>query len=475
MSCTNVDIHSALKKRKWSNNDVLLFLSIAAIVFFSRLPFLGAGYGSDPDAWRVANVARSLAITGEYSASRLPGYPVQEIFCSLLWKGGPLALNGATALLSAFAAAFFALSMKALGYKNYILASLALAFTPVIFISSTSSIDYPWALAFILGSLYFVIAQRPLVAGAFLGAAIGCRITSGAMLVPLCMLLIQQTRRQYTVGNILKFLLGTFLVGTAAFVPVFLKYGWGFFSFADAAYPSLFRVIYRATIGVWGVIGLLALLVAIVSLIFQPKISKRESEIATPVARSSPIVWIWTVAISICVLAYLRLPHESGYLVPIVPFVILLLGRFLSQRLFIFVCIALIFSAFISPIDSLGIQGGSIFADYSRRQERMQLTEQVLSFGDSLHEPTVVVAGNLKPEIDESLFLKSPGMVKYVGPLNASGTKAYLSKGIKVYYLPGVREDRLGRRGVDLQEYGARQLPINTKQRTTYTHQIAPF
>ncbi|MEP6604139.1 MAG: hypothetical protein ABJB69_09345 [Spartobacteria bacterium] len=78
-----------------------------------------------------------MAVTGEYSVSRFPGYPVQEIVCSWIWHGGPLALNGLTALLSAVAVTAFAALARKLGCRDWFLGGLALAATPIF--SSTAS------------------------------------------------------------------------------------------------------------------------------------------------------------------------------------------------------------------------------------------------------------------------------------------------------------------------------------------------
>src|SRR5207245_1842743 len=76
---------------------------LAAGVALSRAPFLAPGYGTDTDAWKLAYAARFIATQGRYLASRLPGYPIQELVSALFWKGGPLALNGPTALFSVLA------------------------------------------------------------------------------------------------------------------------------------------------------------------------------------------------------------------------------------------------------------------------------------------------------------------------------------------------------------------------------------
>ena len=64
----------------------LVIFGVSIVIFLSRLLFLENGYGSDADAWRVANVARYIATTEQYMASRLPGYPLQEIFYSFIWE-----------------------------------------------------------------------------------------------------------------------------------------------------------------------------------------------------------------------------------------------------------------------------------------------------------------------------------------------------------------------------------------------------
>lgn len=445
-----INFVSALSRRK---PDALLFLFVSAIVFLSRLPFLNTGYGNDPDAWRVAITARNIATSGEYTASRLPGYPMQEIVCSFIWEGGPMALNGATALLSALGTAFFALSLKTLGYKNYICASLALAFTPVIFINSTNSMDYMWALAFILVSLYYVLVKKSLIAGIFLGMAIGCRITSGAMIIPLSLLLVQWGK--YNVWHIARFSLATCFVGTAAFAPVFLKYGWGFFTFCEYNYPSAITIFRTSTDEVWGKLGLVAILTAVIPSIFK-RITRSDAPMPTLVSRLQTIAWV--LIICIYLFAFIRLPSESGYLIPIVPFVILLLGRFLTQKCFIFVCIALICSPFISICRS-GICS-PIFVEHSTRIEKMKYIEQILLRANVVSGKNIIIAGTWLPQIREAqirkkLFLDPQERLKFVELIDAIQLQRDIEQGFKIYYLDNQREYNLGVNKFDLLENGA--------------------
>ena len=95
----------------------------------------------------------------------MPGYPLPETSYALIWRAGPLAINGLTALLSTVAFVFFALTLKRLCSPDYLLAGLALVFTPVIYINSVTSMDYVWALAFLLASQYWILARKSMLAG----------------------------------------------------------------------------------------------------------------------------------------------------------------------------------------------------------------------------------------------------------------------------------------------------------------------
>ena len=220
------------------------YLPIAAalvVIGMTRLPFLANGYGLDPDAWRVANAARLISQTGTYAASRLPGYPVQEITCSFFWQWGPIALNGLTALMSVLAVLFLMLILRHYGARltDAILAGFALAFTPLFFLNSLCSMDYVWAVAFILGAWYVAVRQMPLLAGVLLGIATGCRITSLAMILPLAILLVNVKNFKLSAQRCGWLSVGA-VVGTAlCFWPVWDCYGMGFWSHAvPKYYPS---------------------------------------------------------------------------------------------------------------------------------------------------------------------------------------------------------------------------------------------
>ena len=67
-----------METAQFSNDRLKYFLFFLAVLL-SRLPFISDGYGLDGDSWAVALTARNIHDTGSYEASRLPGYPVQEL------------------------------------------------------------------------------------------------------------------------------------------------------------------------------------------------------------------------------------------------------------------------------------------------------------------------------------------------------------------------------------------------------------
>jgi uncharacterized membrane protein len=230
-------------------------------VLLTRLPWIGSGYGSDPDGYRVVIAARQIASGGEYQASRLPGYPVYEYLTALDATAAPWVSNALTATLSTVAFVLFALIARELGVRRYLLIALAFALTPVIYISSTCTMDYVPALAGQLAAMYAALRRRPVLAGVLLGLAVGCRITAGALALPLCLWMLLSQPRPSALRQCLAF--GSTLLGTCVlcFLPVWRRYGADFFTFYDnGSYPPLDVVYARALPLVWGPLGLAALL-----------------------------------------------------------------------------------------------------------------------------------------------------------------------------------------------------------------------
>jgi hypothetical protein len=408
---------------------------VALAVLLTRLPFLGPGLGTDNDAWSVGAAARFIARTGQYKVSRFPGFPVQEYAAALLWPGGPWLIDLASALMCAIAAALLAVVLRRAGSRDAALGAIAFAFVPTVFISSTSGMDYLWACALLLSALVLTLARRGALAGVALGLATGCRITSIAFLLPLALMRAAPEPRGRG-RAVLALATPALLTAAAVFLPVALRYGGEFLSYYEpagghersvayflAGLLTLFRLPFSplfvaglASVGVWGLVGFVALCVTIVA-----ALARRAPEKASPMPRAFDAAC--GIAVAVSALLFLRLPDDEGYLIPALPFGFILLARHCPRRLFQGFCVAVLVSPFVLGVDvtppkkgvspaarsalarSFVLGGGERFVldplrgpllmDRDKRRAQMDILARARAQWPSLPPHAVVIAGLL--------------------------------------------------------------------------------
>ncbi len=458
-------------------NESTQIIAFVAVILLSRVPFLFSGYGLDADSWEVALTAKNISSTGVYEVSRFPGYPVQEFICSLFYTGSYVSLNLLSTIISTVGFIFFVFTLKALRFKSVFLAAFALASVKTIYVNSTVTIDYTWALAFILIALYFVVKDKPFIAGLFLAVAIGCRITSGAMLLPFAIMISQTDGLQKNILRISKLILATCIVGCLLFLPVYLKYGMSFLMYYDVPYPSIPEVLFKLSFGVWGVIGFMGIVIATCLLLVPVKASSKNY--LFPRSVNEKYIVSWLVAIDLYIIAFLKLPMESGYLIPIIPFVILVFGKYLYDKAFTFFAIMLIVSpliASITPVDrndapaqsavaiKFRVAGedlifdpviGPLFAYQSRREKAMEFTSQVLQSTDTIQKKSLIVAGRWYTQLAVRQAEVGKKTIQFIDYLDAERRSAFSDDGYQLYYLP--QQDRYNflKNGFDVKATGA--------------------
>jgi len=446
-------------KKDFSENITLQLIFLSLIIFISRLPFLWAGFGSEEDSWLLAITSKNIALTGNYELSRAPAHPLQEIIYSLLYHGGlsAFSINLLSAIASVPASIFFALTLKNIGFKHYLFAAFAFAFTPVVFIASTYTIDYMLAVAFVMGSFYFVVKNNFVLAGIFLGIAIGFRFTSGAMLIPFCILLFPISNGG--IRRICLFAFTTVVIGFLTYIPVIKTYGLSFFTFADQfPYPNLPKIFYKATIGVFGTVGICAILFYKTKIFI--KIFRKKEKII-PKALPKKLFYASCICIIIYMVSYLRLPQKSAYLIPIIPFVILLYGFYYPSIEFRIFCLLLTLSSFLfsmnltdsirganySPLaikfDMAGQRifldplTGPVFSDYTKRLNKIAYTEEVFQKMRTEQKKMVLICGWWYNElIVRNWDCEKNQNVQLVFYIDKSTMEKYISSGYEIYYLP---------------------------------------
>ena len=435
------------------------FVFLFLIVFLSRLPFLSAGYGVEEDSWGIALAAFHTKCTGIYEPSRLPGHPFQEYIYSFLWGSGPIVFNALSAFFSAMGAVFFALSLKELKFRQSFLAALALAFVPVYYISSTYTIDFAWTLALILIALYCLLKNKYILCGVFLGLAVGCRITSGVLLIPF-MVIIWQSDLKLNFVRLLKMSIPMVIISIALFIPVYLQFGFSFFMYYDQfPYPSFAKVIYKMIPGVWGFIGTISLLLFFIIAMVRKK-NQQVGEAFNHLLSKKIIIASFILIVLYCI-SYFRLPQKSGYMIPVIPFVILLFGYFLNGRNFSLLCWSLCSSSFFCSINLTDAYRGSdyspyaqifhvsgqelffdpvtgpVFSDYSKRKQKMAFTDLVIRKSAEGSKKKVIIAGWWYNELMVTTLGDTGNRsTVYEFYIDESRLSYYKEKQYDIFYLP---------------------------------------
>jgi hypothetical protein len=443
-----------------TTNKYFPLIALFLIVLISRIPFLSAGYGVEEDSWGIALAAFHTKMTGVYEPSRFPGHPVQELIYSALWGYGPFVFNGLCAFFSAVATVFFALILQHLKFKHYFLAALAFAFVPVVYISSTYTIDFIWSEAFVLMSFYFILKDRLSVAGIFLGLAVGCRITCGVMLLPYLIIVWQRRDLRTNFISFCRIAVPMGIVAMLAFLPIILQFGTSFFMYYDQfPYPPMSKVLYKMTIGVFGFIGFTTLVFFSIRIIFQKEKYNYGRLYTNGIAQK--IIMSAYVIIILYVISYFRLPQKSGYMLPVIPFVIILFGYYQNSAQFRSLSYLLIASSFVCSINltdklrgaeysksafTFTISGqelffdvlsGPVFSDYSKRKQKIRYTDEVINKTSSLDKRTVVISGWWYNEIIVTMIgSQANPLVVFEPYIPENKMKEYLENGYEITYLP---------------------------------------
>lgn len=323
-------------------------------VILTRLPFVFAGFGTDPDAWRVAASATKLWQTGTYEVSRSPGYPLHELVTApLVALGGAPLSNSGTLLCSLILLLVWHRFVLREG-RHPALLLIILAFTPIFWKNSAATTDYIWSLLFILLAFERGLSGKAVMAGVMLGIAAGFRPSNAIAALPVMVPLLSADR---PVRAILQFATASILATSCIFAPIILAVGpaaWAAGSVSQVAdvraqqNTGLLVAMYR---GVYA-FGPLALAFIGVALLGRWKYIRTARVIKDPVLSGALVAVIAYVAL------FFWLPMEREYLLPVLLFGLLLIDRLCTRRQIIFTGVLLFSFAFLDP-DVIAHQGAA--------------------------------------------------------------------------------------------------------------------
>ncbi len=303
--------------------SLVIFLLIAT-------PLIFLGYGSDGDAYGVLRAGTSTWENAMPQTSRHPGYWLYEaLVFGLSQLGGYILMNGATLFASAIVLYRFhsiAISEK---ISNPTLLTLCLALNPWFLIAATSTMDYIWALLFIVWSIELTTRGRYIAGGLASGMAAGFRLGS---VFPLAFAFLSDMLNK-GLKNTFKHYFKTGLVACVVisvfYFPSWLHEGQSFsFLQGHLGDESLWtlkmhagRFFYK-TIYLFGLPAFMVVLVTVILCVFY----NAEKRVI-----SQKIIMSFGACLGTLFL-YARYPIEISYLLPFLFFFLLILGFYLGEK-----------------------------------------------------------------------------------------------------------------------------------------------
>ena len=342
----------AITTRFGSPSTVFLLLLVAWLAV--TLPLVTLGYGSDVDAWIVANNGEQIWESRSYHSSRSMGFPLYELAITpLVHLGGWVASNLASVAAGVFFLGAVWRLVRIHHLRHPLLTFLVLGFHPLIIINSTTTMDYIWAVSGLAWGYVSLVSNKPVAAGVLIGIATGFRPTSILFAGPA--ILWFAWRRQWKQAAIVA--VASLVVAVLALSPMLIQSGLPTGP-SSVQFPSelgarelvlLVGYNFTFTIGIlqtlW-VFGIIAFLLWKKWSFQGAKIWPRDPFL--PFHISVILVWIGL---------FLALPVEPEYLIPALLSLVLLGDRFLSTRLMA-VTVVLLLSYHVVRVDLLGGDSG---------------------------------------------------------------------------------------------------------------------
>ena len=306
------------------------------------LPLIFSGYGSDVDTFRVLDAGRNFFTTADYVPSRRPGYLVYELAVFVLDRlGGSVLANLGSLLWALVAVACFQRICRRHHIPNSGLLASILVIHPVFWYNATATLDYLWALGILMAGFDLLEQERFGWAGLALGLAVGCRLSSlvvAALLLGYAWLRFPRKRLQTAGGGALAALLGCLAYvlpwDFAEWRPSF----WGVSAGSPALWSPLMqlgRFAYK-NLYFWGVpAGLILIVVLFLSMRNDPWWKARDGAL---LAGLCGLVLLGSEVL------FLRFPIEVEYLLPTLPFLLLLAGSGVRSRRILWLLLILVLS-----------------------------------------------------------------------------------------------------------------------------------
>ncbi len=327
-------------EKVWASPDNRILL-LALLIY---LPYIFLGYGSDFDSYNVLWAGRNYVETLDYVPSRVPGFVVYEaLVLALDTIGGSLLTNLLSLGMSLLILWTFMRICREYCIPHYHLLAATLMLHPFYWVNSTCTMDYLIAMGFAFSGFYQLLKGKHTVAGILMALGIGSRLTT-LIYVGIFLMWVFFTRPGERKAIIRAGLITGFL-GMLFYVPPadFSEWNTNFLqpSVATEEFWTLplraGRFVYKNLFYFWNPLAFAILVwgAARLALNFRREMKK---EIFSLLLTAAAII----LGVE---LFYFRLPTEPAYLLPTVPFWLILLGvAFQKKRHVLVLLLAAVFT-----------------------------------------------------------------------------------------------------------------------------------
>lgn len=298
------------------------WVQVLALLLY--LPLVFTGYGSDVDTFRVLETGRNFLNTADYVPSRRPGYLVYELAIYPLDQlGGSVLVNLGSVFWALVAVTCFLRICRRHRIPNREILAVILVLQPVFWYNATVTLDYMWALGMLMAGFDLLERERFGWAGLALGLAVGCRLSSlliAVLLLGYSWLRSPEKRLQVFGGGVLVGLLSVL----AYILPWdFAEWRRSFWQLSTGT-PELWspgmqlgRFAYK-NLYFWGVPAGLGLVVMLFLSLKNPAAWKSRDRLL--------LAGLCGFVLAGSEVFFLRFPIEVEYLLPVLPFILLLAG-----------------------------------------------------------------------------------------------------------------------------------------------------
>ncbi|MBN1823294.1 MAG: hypothetical protein JW803_03135 [Endomicrobiales bacterium] len=446
-----------------SKNVLFLSASIIFLASLFTLPRIFINYGVELDAVLGPMAAERLVETGAYTPSRFPGNPLFEYILALITAGGGnhAATNIFVFLSYLISIVFFFRIVRE--YEQRHILTFLYSLTPIILLNAATTIDYIPGLACVLASYMFLKRGAVVFSALSLAAAVGFRPTNAAFLVPFSVFMLLSGNRK----RVHVFILFSFAAGALFYVPIICRFGILPVISVPPSPLSVFQNLLRAFYNLAMLFGPLAtaLLVLLAALaVLRGAGASSEADINSSAKKyvlgiipscikldSDTVVGI--LAVLVFVFLFFMHPDETAYLIPAVPFLYVLLPRFLNKKSIVVLTAVILLHGFFTIELKGGSSGkrsvvfrpshGILMRDYILRKDIEEIKK---ALGTAEWPPkTVVMTGDLPlytykntyAELEASAIL--PGFklkgrdVYFVSVLCKESVEGLLAEGYRIY------------------------------------------